>query len=118
LRKAARSAGAYVAIGINERNVEASGTSLYNSLLFINADGALLGVHRRHYTPLARQALYNRGAHCSSRRRGIVAGPLHEERGFVFAEVDPQRITGPRWQLDVAGHYARPDVLQLVVRGR
>ncbi|HKW10235.1 MAG TPA: nitrilase-related carbon-nitrogen hydrolase [Gemmatimonadaceae bacterium] len=47
MRKAARSAGVCVAIGINERNAEASGTSLFNSLLFISADGAVLGVHRK-----------------------------------------------------------------------
>jgi nitrilase len=48
----------------------------------------------------------------------VIAGPLHEEQGMLLAEVDPRRITGPRWQLDVAGHYARPDVLGLVRRGR
>jgi nitrilase len=47
----------------------------------------------------------------------VLAGPLHDEQGMLVAEVDPQRIMGPRWQLDVAGHYARPDVLQLVRRG-
>lgn len=47
----------------------------------------------------------------------VVAGPLYEEQGLLFAEVDPQEIVGPRWQPDVAGHYARPDVLELV-RGR
>ena len=34
----------------------------------------------------------------------VVAGPLHDEQGLLLGEVDPQRITGPRWQLDVAGH--------------
>jgi len=37
---------------------------------------------------------------------------------MLFAEVDPQRVTGPRWQLDVAGNYSRPDILDLVRRGR
>lgn len=48
----------------------------------------------------------------------VIAGPLHESEEIVYAEVHPQRIMGPRWQLDVAGHYARPDVLGLVRRGR
>jgi nitrilase len=215
LCEAARAAGAYVTIGVNERNAEASGTSIYNSLIFIGADGKLLGVHRKlvptagerlvhaqgdgstlvaydtaigrlaglmcweNYMPLARQAIYNAGAQvyvaptwdrgepwlstlrhvakegrmyvigcCSAMRltdipdryafkQGVsvsqsgwvnpgdsvmidpdgklVAGPLKEEQSILFGEVDPQRITGPRWQLDVAGHYARPDLLELVV---
>ena len=218
LCEAARTAGVYVAIGINERNVEGSGTSLYNALLFIAADGGILGVHRKlvptagerlvhaqgdgstltvydtplgglaglicweNYMPLARQALYASGVHvyvaptwdrgepwlstlrhiakegrvyvigcCSAVRPEdipdrfafkaavpvsatgwinpgdstivdpdgkVLAGPLHEQQDMLLAEVDPQRIVGPRWQLDVAGHYARPDVLELVRRGR
>jgi nitrilase len=35
LGAAARAAGAYVVMGINERNIEASGSSLYNTLLYI-----------------------------------------------------------------------------------
>jgi nitrilase len=216
LCEAARAAGVYVTIGINERNAEASGTSLYNSLLFIDAGGQVLGVHRKllptageklvhaqgdgrslvayetpmgrlaglmcweNYMPLARQALYAQGVQlyvaptwdrgepwlstlrhvakegrvyvigcCSAMRLDdipdrlafksgvavsatgwvnpgdsaivdpdgkVIAGPLHDEQGLLFAEVEPQRITGPRWQLDVAGHYARPDVLELVVK--
>jgi nitrilase len=45
----------------------------------------------------------------------IIAGPLEEKEGLVIAEVDPSRVRGPRWILDVAGHYARPDVFQLTV---
>ena len=48
----------------------------------------------------------------------LLAGPLHERQELLVAELDPQRTTGPRWQLDVAGHYSRPDVLGLLLRGQ
>jgi nitrilase len=47
LGEAARQAGAYVAMGVNERNVEASGGSLYNTLAYLDPDGNLLGKHRK-----------------------------------------------------------------------
>ena len=37
LSKAAKDAGIYVAIGIHELNVEASGASLFNTILYIDA---------------------------------------------------------------------------------
>lgn len=43
----------------------------------------------------------------------IVAGPLEAERGILYADVAPDQLVGPRWQLDGAGHYARPDVFEL-----
>jgi nitrilase len=46
----------------------------------------------------------------------FIAGPLHKEQGILYAEVDPQQMRGSKWNLDVAGHYARPDVFQLTVR--
>jgi len=47
LGRAAKAAGAYVVMGVNERNVEASGASIYNTLLYIGPDGSLLGKHRK-----------------------------------------------------------------------
>ena len=46
----------------------------------------------------------------------FIAGPLHEQEGIVYAEIDPAQMRGPKWMLDVAGHYARPDVFQLTVQ--
>src|SRR4051794_15228799 len=47
LGEAAREAGVAVAMGINEVNVEASGATLYNSLLYLGPDGRVLGTHRK-----------------------------------------------------------------------
>jgi nitrilase len=215
LGAAARAAGVYVAIGINERNAEASGTSLYNSLLYLGPDGRVLGTHRKlvptagerlvhaqgdgstldvydtplgrlgglicweNYMPLARYALYAWGVelyaaptwdrgepwistlrHIAKEGRAYVVGccsavrrsdvperygdllarlpedlewinpgdsaivdpdgkfatePVRHREAIVFADVDPSLLAGPRWQLDVAGHYGRPDVFRLSI---
>jgi nitrilase len=98
LAGAARAARAWVAIGVNERNSEASGTSIYNTLLLFDDQGRLVERRRKlmptgaermvwangeavplrvhdtplgrlsslicweNYMPLARYALYERGA--------------------------------------------------------
>jgi nitrilase len=43
----------------------------------------------------------------------IISGPLEGEEGILFADIEPHELVGPRWQLDTAGHYARPDVFEL-----
>src|SRR5215210_3687354 len=47
LCRAARQAGVYVVVGLNERNTEASNATLYNTLLYIDAGGNLLGKHQK-----------------------------------------------------------------------
>jgi nitrilase len=215
LSQAARQEGVYVAMGLNERNAQASNASLYNTLLYIGPEGDLLGKHRKlvptapermvwaqgdgstlevydtslgklgglicweNYMPLARYTLYAWGVQiylaptwdngepwlstlrhiakegrayvigCSiaMRKQDIpdrfefkakyysevgewinkgdsaivspdgkfVAGPLHAEEGILYAELDPRQMRGSKWNLDVAGHYARPDVFRLTV---
>jgi nitrilase len=215
LSQAARQAGVYVAMGLNERNVQASNASLYNTLLYIGPEGDLLGKHRKlvptapermvwaqgdgstlevydtslgklgglicweNYMPLARYSLYAWGVQiylaptwdngepwlstlrhiakegrvyvvgCSIAMRKqdipdhfefkakyysevgewinkgdsaivspdgkLVAGPLNAEEGILYAELDPRQMRGSKWNLDVAGHYARPDVFRLTV---
>jgi nitrilase len=203
-----------VAIGVNERNSEASDSTLFNALLYLG-DGRVLSRHRKliptagerlvwgraagsdlevldlpfarvggllcweHYMPLARYTLvadgeqihvaptWDRGEPWTSSMRHvakegrcfvlgtcqafhmdhipddldfkseymsevqgwvnpglslivdpdgkIVAGPLDSEEGILYADVEPDQLVGPRWQLDGAGHYARPDVFELRV---
>jgi nitrilase len=45
----------------------------------------------------------------------IVAGPLHEEHGILYAECDPVVASTAKRTLDVAGHYGRPDIFKLEV---
>lgn len=44
---AAKKAGVYVTIGVNERNTEASNSSLYNTVMYMGPDGGILGKHRK-----------------------------------------------------------------------
>jgi nitrilase len=46
-----------------------------------------------------------------------LAGPLYDEEGILYAELDPARLFEERQRFDPAGHYHRPDVLGLTVRG-
>jgi nitrilase len=45
----------------------------------------------------------------------VLAGPLYNQEGMLFADLDLAEIVRSRFDFDVAGHYARPDVLQLCV---
>ena len=47
LCQAAKDAGVFVAIGVHERNSEASDASLYNTLLYIDDQGNVIGKHRK-----------------------------------------------------------------------
>lgn len=47
LCKAAKQAKTHVVIGMNERNMEASGASIYNTILFIDPHGDIMGKHRK-----------------------------------------------------------------------
>jgi len=212
---AARQAGVYLAVGITERESQMSRGTLYCSLLYLNPDGRLLGVHRKlkptgserlvwgegdgstlkvyettvgrvgglicweNYMPLARMALYSQGVEvylaptadardtwqatlrhiaCEGRcfvlgcnqyvtkdlypadlegvqdlarqpevmcRGGsvivsplgeVLAGPLYDREGVLLAELDLAEVVRARFDFDVVGHYARPDLFDYAVR--
>uniref|UniRef100_UPI0027380B3B nitrilase-related carbon-nitrogen hydrolase n=1 Tax=Allokutzneria sp. NRRL B-24872 TaxID=1137961 RepID=UPI0027380B3B len=45
----------------------------------------------------------------------VLAGPLTGEEGLITAPVDLASLAGARYDFDVTGHYARPDVFTLSV---
>ena len=45
----------------------------------------------------------------------VLAGPLVEQAGIIYADIDLAQVQKARRHLDVVGHYARPDVFQLKV---
>jgi nitrilase len=217
LCEAAAKHGVVVVMGLNEIDGEFSGTTLYNTVVVIGADGAILNRHRKlmptnpermvwgcgdasglrvvdtpvgrigclicweSYMPLARHALYAQNldiyvaptwdcgetwaasmnhiareggcwvlstatalqgadvpAAFPERDRlfkpdewinsgdaivvkpsgGIVAGPLHNEKGILYAVIDPEAARSSRKSLDVAGHYGRPDLFRLEIDRR
>jgi nitrilase len=44
-----------------------------------------------------------------------LAGPLYDDEGILYADLDPARLLEERQRFDAAGHYHRPDVLRLEV---
>jgi nitrilase len=46
---------------------------------------------------------------------GYLAGPLYDEEGILYANLDPSRLAEERQRFDPAGHYHRPDVFTLTV---
>jgi nitrilase len=60
-----------------------------------------------------------RGGSCIVSPLGeILAGPDYEREGVLTAEVDLGLIARGKYDLDVVGHYARPDIFRLYVNER
>jgi nitrilase len=45
----------------------------------------------------------------------VIAGPLFDQEDILFAELDLGEVVRGKFDFDVTGHYARPDVFRLVV---
>lgn len=48
----------------------------------------------------------------------VLAGPDFDGETILYADIDPDQIARGKYDFDVAGHYARPDVFQLHVDTR
>ena len=72
---AARAAGVHVVIGVNERSPVSVGT-LYNTLVFIGPDGAILGKHRKLVPTWAEKLTWANGDGSSLKVYDTAVGPL------------------------------------------
>jgi nitrilase len=64
-------------------------------------------------------AVLSRGGSCIVDPFGnFLAGPSFDGEAILFAELDRAQIVRGKYDLDVVGHYARPDIFQLQVDER
>jgi nitrilase len=45
----------------------------------------------------------------------LIAGPLYDHEGILYAQLDMAEVVRSKFDFDVTGHYARPDVFQFKV---
>jgi len=45
----------------------------------------------------------------------LVAGPMNQKQGILYADIDVSKASAAHRKLDVAGHYSRPDIFKLIV---
>ncbi len=76
LSKAAKEAGLNVVIGMHERNSETSNASLFNSLLFIDDKGLVIGKHRKLIPTGGERLIWSQGDGSSLRSYDTSAGKL------------------------------------------
>jgi len=106
LCKSAKTAGINVVIGIHERNSETSNTSLFNSILFIDDKGKILGKHRK-LTPTGGERLIWAQGDGSTLRSydtsvGKIAGLICWENlmplaRYAIYESGAQILASPTW---------------------
>lgn len=106
-------------IGARER-VGAGRGSLYNTPLVFGPDGALIGRHRTLVPTHAERLVWTPGGGSAiiGADGALLAGALHGREQVLTADLDLGRIAEESLALDVAGHYNRPDIFELIIRTR
>jgi nitrilase len=65
------------------------------------------------------ETIVTRGGSCIVDPFGnFLAGPITDDEAILTAEIDRAQIVRGKFDLDVVGHYARPDIFQLRVDER
>ena len=48
----------------------------------------------------------------------VISGPLWDQEGILFADLNLDQIIERKMDLDVVGHYSRPDIFELKINGQ
>ncbi|MBN1147522.1 MAG: carbon-nitrogen hydrolase family protein [Anaerolineales bacterium] len=48
----------------------------------------------------------------------VLAGPLYDQEGILFADLDLAQVARSKFDFDAVGHYARADIFQLIIDER
>lgn len=75
-----------------------------------------LGLEVPHWNP--KDELMRGGSVIIDPQGNVLAGPYYHEEGLLTAEIETDDIIRARYDLDVSGHYARPDIFSLKVDTR
>jgi len=62
-----------------------------------------------------RETLVRGGSAVLAPDGSYLAGPLFDQEGILYADLEPEMLLQERQRFDPAGHYHRPDVLKLTV---
>jgi nitrilase len=69
--------------------------------------------------PADPSAIVTRGGSCIVSPLGeLIAGPVYDDETLLVADLDLDDVVRGKFDLDTVGHYARPDVFELVVNTR
>lgn len=98
------------------RHIAHEGRCFVISACQVQPSPAALGIEVPGWDPA--RPLINGGSVIVGPLGEILAGPLHGETGLVTAQIDTGDLVRARYDFDVVGHYARPDVFSLAVDER
>lgn len=101
---------------VTMRHIACEGRCFVVSACQVQSSPAALGQVVENWP--AERPLINGGSVIVGPMGDVLAGPLVGERGLLVAEIDTAELVRARYDFDVTGHYARPDIFELVVDER
>ena len=98
------------------RHIAHEGRMFVVSACQVQPSPKALGIEVPHWDP--ERALIQGNSMIVGPLGDVLAGPLKNETGLLTARIDIGELVRARYDFDVTGHYARPDVFSLSVDER